>query len=346
MTLMAGGGACEHPLPVTRPEQLASERYPNLDLLRLLLALEVVVLHTQFNDTGAVLWLPLHPVATFVCISGLLIPHSFSASRGWPHFAYKRLLRVGPALAAALLLVLVLFGPAAAGATFLMYLTAGMAGTSAFDGPLWSLAVEEVLYAGHAVTRLIRGAWRAETAALLFIVSCAAYARWSFGHPNVERFTRLFAAFFLGNVASFYRAQLRRCRPGWVLVALVSGLLLVNVGGLSLMQYMIADSLVCASAVVLALSTPQVSFKVHDISYGTYVYHAPFLALFVGRWHLHGLRLWVATVPTVLTVATLSWFFLERPALRLKQGSTRQPAEGSDLTPVAPADPVRAQHGG
>jgi peptidoglycan/LPS O-acetylase OafA/YrhL len=293
-------------------------RYPNLDILRIFLALEVIVLHTHAYDTGQVLWLPIHPVATFVCISGLLIPHSFSTSNGWPHFAWKRLLRVGPALTVALLLVMSLFGRQAAWGTFLFYLTAGLVGAPGFDGPLWSLAVEEVLYAGHAITRAIRGAWRVETVALLFIVSCAMYTRWSPGHQNLERYLRLSSAFFLGNVASFYKERLRRVSPYWVIVSFATALLFINFGGLSLMLYMVADSVVCASVVIFALSTPQVKFKVHDISYGTYVYHAPILALYVSRFHLHHALLWLTAVPTVLCLATLSWFFIEHPALRFK----------------------------
>jgi len=293
-------------------------RYPNLDILRLALALEVLILHTHAFDTGAVLWLPIHPVAAFVCISGLLIPHSFSTSNGWPHFAFKRLLRVGPALVLALLLVTVLFGPTAAGGTFLFYVTAGLTGSSNFDGPLWSLAVEEVLYAGHALTRAVRKLWRVETVALLFIVSCALYARFAPGHQNLERYFRLFSAFFLGNVASFYRDRLQRLKPAWIVVAFATALLLVNFGELSRMMYMISDSIVCATVVVFALAMPQVTFKVHDISYGTYVYHAPLLALFVGRFHIHDWLLWLMTVPSVLLLATLSWFLIERRALRFK----------------------------
>jgi peptidoglycan/LPS O-acetylase OafA/YrhL len=299
-------------------------RYPNLDILRIFLAFEVIVLHTRAYDTGQVLWLPIHPVATFVCISGLLIPHSFSTSNGWPHFAWKRLLRVGPALALALLLVMSLFGRQAAWGTFLFYLTAGLAGSNGFDGPLWSLAVEEVLYAGHAITRAIRGAWRVETVALLFIVSCAMYARWSPGHPDPERYLRLSSAFLLGNVASFYKERLRRVSPPWVIVSFATALLLVNFGGLSVMLYMVADSVVCASVVIFALATPQVTFKVHDISYGTYVYHAPILSLYVWHFHLHGSLLWLAAVPTVLCLATLSWFFVEHPALRFKDAFVKK----------------------
>jgi peptidoglycan/LPS O-acetylase OafA/YrhL len=307
-------------------------RYPNLDLLRLALALEVFVLHTQAYDNGRVLWLPVHPVAAFVCISGLLIPQSFSASTGWPHFVWKRLLRILPALLIAHAIVLSIWGPRAVAGAFVFYVTAGLFGSPDYDSPLWSLAVEEVLYVAHAIMRLTRKAWRVETAALLFVVSCALYGRFAGGNPNAERYFRLFASFFLGNVISFHRQRLQRANPYWVVVVFAAALCVANWGGLSPMLYMFTDSVVCGSVVVFALATPQVRFNVHDISYGTYVYHAPFLGLFAGK-GLHGLALWLAAVPTVLCVATASWFLIERPLLRFKNVFVR--AEPVELAKVA-----------
>ena len=303
-------------------------RYPNLDLLRLALALEVFVLHTQAYDNGKILWLPVHPVAAFVCISGLLIPQSFSASTGWPHFAWKRILRIGPALLLSHAIVLSIWGPRAAGEAFVFYITAGMLGSPDYDAPLWSLAVEEVLYAAHAIARLTRAAWRVEVAALLFVVSCALYGRFAGGNPNAERYFRLGASFFLGNVISFHRPRLQRVSPYWAVVVFAAALSLANWGGLAPLLFVFVDSLVCGSVVVFALATPQARFKVHDISYGTYVYHAPFLGLYAGR-GLHGVWLWLAAVPTVLCVATASWFLIERPVLRFKNAFVR--AEPDEL---------------
>jgi peptidoglycan/LPS O-acetylase OafA/YrhL len=310
-------------------------RSPNLDILRMLLALEVLILHTHFFDTGKVLWLPVHPVAAFVCLSGLLIPRSFATATGWPHFAKKRLLRVGPALALALTLVLVMYGPRAAAGTFVFYATAGLVGSQDFDGPLWSLAVEEVLYAGHALIRAVRPLWRVETVAILFLSSCALYARFAPGHQNLERYFRLCAGFFIGNILSFYRERLRRANPIVIAILLAAALALVNAlaltSVLSRLLYMFSDSLVCAAVVTFALATPQVRWKVHDISYGTYVYHAPLLVLLAGKLGLHGWALWASIVPLVLCLASLSWFWVERPALRFKNSRPTSHASNESL---------------
>ena len=57
----------------------------------------------------------------------------------------------------------------------------------------------------------------------------------------------------------------------------------------------------------------------HDISYGTYIYHMVFvnLVLYLGitmaAWQL------IIVIGATFTCATLSWFFIERPALSLKR---------------------------
>jgi peptidoglycan/LPS O-acetylase OafA/YrhL len=111
--------------------------------------------------------------------------------------------------------------------------------------------------------------------------------------------------------------------PYLLVVVFVSARLLVQFGGLTLMQYMMVDSLACLAMVAFAIAAPQVRFRVHDISYGTYVYHAPLLALFVDRHQVRGARLWLLMLPSVLALATLSWFFVERPALRFKNRLAR-----------------------
>jgi peptidoglycan/LPS O-acetylase OafA/YrhL len=70
----------------------------------------------------------------------------------------------------------------------------------------------------------------------------------------------------------------------------------------------------------------------HDLSYGLYIYAMPaqqLLVLYgVSRWNLAGFYL--ASFAAALTLASLSWFFIERRALRLKDYSpafARRPRE-------------------
>lgn len=65
-------------------------RYPNFDLLRLLLALEVVVVHAwnetdpNFNWSGFIMAVP-----AFLAISGFLVLKSYEESNSWRSFAKK-----------------------------------------------------------------------------------------------------------------------------------------------------------------------------------------------------------------------------------------------------------------
>src|SRR5206468_8877240 len=135
-----------------------------------------------------------------------------------------------------------IWGTRGVAGAFVFYVTAGMFGSRDYDAPLWSLAVEEVLYAGHAISRLTRKVWRVELVALLFVVSCALYGRFAGGSPNAERYFRLGAAFFLGNFISFHRSRVQRTNPYWVVVVFALALSLANLGGLSPLLYVLADS--------------------------------------------------------------------------------------------------------
>src|SRR4051812_20185217 len=113
--------------PVTRPTKSA-KRYPYLDLLRLFLALEVAYsVHWAYKGYSHYFTIWIDPVPCFVCLSGMLIPQSFSSSerrygnRGWQHFAWKRFLRVFPPFVACLLLILILQGPLDVWHSLIMY---------------------------------------------------------------------------------------------------------------------------------------------------------------------------------------------------------------------------------
>jgi peptidoglycan/LPS O-acetylase OafA/YrhL len=298
-------------------------RYPNLDLLRLVLAVEVVIGHSRIP--GVPEW--INPVPAFVCLSGLLIPGSFETSNGWGHFAWKRLLRVGPAFALALGLVMALFGPLAALPTLLCYVTLGIVQVG-MNGVLWSLMVEEILYASHAVMQ-IRKWWNAEAVAVLL---CLCILVCSFHLPNLEdRLVRAAAAYFMGNLFYFNLPKIERIP--WPVYAVGA------VWAIGWSRYPIGRSmdlpynqlygsasplhlpllLLSVGFVVLAArQIPQVKIgKMPDLSYGTYIYHKPLLltfsALGFAGWELA----WVGLGST-LALAVLSWYLVEDKALKWK----------------------------
>ena len=184
------------------------------DLLRLFLALEVVAIHClEFYRYR--FYVPIPPVPAFVCLSGLLIPGSFTQSRGWTHFAWKRLLRVIPALAASFILVALLFGPGTLIPTFLFYISTGFVLLASKNPPLWSLALEEILYGFHVVSRKLGTIWSPIWAGGCLLVSAAVWiALRSPGTydltSNPDHHMAPISAFFAGNLLSFYRDRLAR----------------------------------------------------------------------------------------------------------------------------------------
>ena len=79
------------------------QRYSNFDLLRLLLAAEVFVVHACFFADHSFAWHSfIEPVPGFLALSGFLVLKSYSASSGPVEFFGKRALRGLPAMMASL----------------------------------------------------------------------------------------------------------------------------------------------------------------------------------------------------------------------------------------------------
>lgn len=333
------------------------KRRNNLDLLRLFLAGEIVVGHGGLH--GPWLWL-LSPVATFVCLSGFLIPRSFGDSRNWGHFAWKRFLRVGPGFILGLALVGILLGSNKIIPTLNFYATFGFHPDGRYNPVFWTLLVEEVLYAFHALSRIILKRWTLGMALFCFGASYVAYLAIALplGHQPENDHTfdavSLVPCFFAGNVASFL------VKPGFVVpwkpiligvLGIVSGVMFdhyrENVPLVALFP------LPCMLGVLLAYSAPQFPWKMPDLSYGIYLYHFPILVAMGGLGHYIGNGRFAEFVAVVVAASLASWYLIEKPALRLKdwhpqfrpfrsQGrspqNTNPPAHQVDQIP-APANP-------
>ena len=59
----------------------------------------------------------------------------------------------------------------------------------------------------------------------------------------------------------------------------------------------------------------------NDISYGLYIYHIPIINLMMYRGKMHQASDVAIAVVASLVLAAISWFALERPAIRLKRRS-------------------------
>jgi peptidoglycan/LPS O-acetylase OafA/YrhL len=300
-----------------------SKYYSNLDYLRLALALEVVATHTAgFTQvlSGA--------VPTFVCLSGFLIPGSFESAGNWATFAGKRIRRVVPAFVASLVLVAALLGLPGLVSAVATYLTAGLlAYGGAGNGALWSLMVEEVAYASHAISRIAKLKQYLWTPATILCLAITAVVFWRYAivskwQPESMRIFAALAAYWAGNLLYFNKEKLQSM--SW----------LVFLGGLFIAYWVgtkhfdpLVD-LACSPAmaalvVMIAWRAPQLP-RIPDISYGIYVYHAP---IWVALYRLHQPRsLFGPVLLFVVPTAILSWYLIEKPILRAKRGSSFSPA--------------------
>lgn len=298
----------------------------NFDLMRLIAALLVVVSHTfplageppvriwGVEDLGAL------GVSIFFVISGYLVTASYV--RDPRAYLWKRVLRIEPGLIASLvvtvaLLAFVTTAPAAeywpaAGLYVLrnallypatyelpgVFQAAPMAGV--VNGVLWTLRLEFTFY---LVLMLVRA-----RPALIYLLLGACAAVWlvmTFAVPGWadDKLTRIAYLGARNGLLFFAGAALQiRCAqiPLWL-------------GGVSLGLFPLLGPLALPTA-VLGLARP--GKLPADLSYGVYIYAFP-----VQQWLAVNGQLNVATaIAATLPFALMSWFLVERPALRLKPG--------------------------
>lgn len=307
------------------------------DLLRLAAALLVIVHHSYllngdgspplgFIDMGAL------AVGTFFVISGYLVTGSFLRSSGVLAYMAKRCLRIFPGLLVALLLTAFVLGPAVSDlevgryfaspqpALYVLhnlllypvdYLLPGVFDRNpypqAVNGSLWTLRLEFTAYLGVAAlgaTKLLRLPVVLGLVALAGAGYVVAATLPGFGSED-----ELFRQPGLATQNGFlFLAGAALClwgrRPPLWALALSVLLLATPVWGLGL------------PVVVLALGDMRVPHLPADLSYGLYIYAFPiqqWLAS-IGALHL------VTALAMTLPFAALSWWLVEKPALRFKPG--------------------------
>jgi peptidoglycan/LPS O-acetylase OafA/YrhL len=299
----------------------------NFDLMRLIAALLVVVSHTfplagqppftirGVEDLGAL------GVSVFFVISGYLVTASYQ--RDPKSYLFKRVLRIEPGLIASLVVTVVLLSfvttaPQAEywreGALYVVrnallypatyelpgvFQAVPLAGV--VNGVLWTLRLEFTFY---VVLFLIRA--RLPLVLVLLAACTAVFVVMTFTHPNwaADQITRIV---FLGarNGLLFFAGaaiQLLAWRiPLWLC-------------GASVVAFPLLGPLVLPTA-VLGLARP--GKLPADLSYGVYIYAFPLQQVLAAYGQLN-----VATaILAVMPFALMSWFLVERPALKLKPGS-------------------------
>ena len=337
----------------------------NFDFLRFVLAAAVLWSHS-YSLAGTID--PLRRLSDqleggrlgvegFFVVSGFLVTQSWHRSATTAAFARKRLLRLVPALVAALALSALVIGPFVTRRPVLDYFTWSrpwlvFAGVflhrfltipGAFpDNPffdhvnasVWTLRYEVACYvllaalgvfAARARVIALGGAF----AAVWLVALCQPDRQWvgaaSYWMPQ-------FASFFVAGVL-FYELR------GWVPFTAWSVLLAVTVvvaglvaGRLDAVLPIFGGYLLLAAAFSRRL--PVAGFgRRGDVSYGLYLYAYPIqqLVVHVSGGHAGPLLVLGTSFPVTLALAALSWRWIEAPALARKPATPGGPISGSSV---------------
>lgn len=324
------------------------ERDNSLNLVRLMLAFFVVVLHTwPIGDYGVGPgWIgPFGGLAVpgFFCLSGFLIARSrMRLSLG--RYLWHRSLRIFPALWVVLLLVAFVAAPLSTlgGGTWVLDLALtyvvdnaklhsfvwGIPGTVEdlpWNGSLWSLFYEFLAYIGAGL--LLTLAYARRNARLVvptvYLVAVAANY-WANGPGEVTASLLLtsvsLATYFLAGMVLYFWADrvpidARLAALAFVGIAMCWHFEVTDrLGGLPLAYF-----LMWLGAVIPARCAQR-----NDISYGVYIYAFPVQLLV--WWLAPGLpvlgHLLVSTL-FIVPLAWMSWLLVERPAMRLRNVGRR-----------------------
>jgi peptidoglycan/LPS O-acetylase OafA/YrhL len=344
---------------VIRLEELARGHDNNFSLIRVGAAYFVLLAHCFGLLIGAkaasvypaMFWIGEMAVNLFFAISGFLITQSYVRQGHLMRFMRARMLRLMPALIAAVVLGALMIGPLMTTLsladyfshgevwryiyknillTKTMYYLPGVFESNPYDPPavngsLWTLRYELKMYAIAALIGCVgalRHRWK-------FYVCAAGFLAWYFavffrpewfGGEVTERdqFVRISIYFFMG---AFFQMHARWIPMDWrggLLVALLLSALAWVTQNTHFHAFFMA-----AAATFWLLYVAYVPKgwirgynRVGDFSYGTYVYAFPvqqsWIALLPG---IGPLGVLVLSVPTVAALAYVSWHWLEKPAL-------------------------------
>jgi peptidoglycan/LPS O-acetylase OafA/YrhL len=302
-----------------------TDRFPqfnNLDVFRTVLAVGVLVYHCLLFANVRTIQFPWVPA--FIAISGFLITDSMSRSAGWGHFAFKRLLRVGPGFLVSLVLVYAVGGDV--GATLVNWLTMGIRSTGT-NQPIWSLGMEEVLYFLLAVWFAL-GLYRSPGRAICFLAALFALllAVSASTEGQVFLILRAALAFVCGSALYVLRSSIR-WSPLAGMLCLGLAFYLRNWASIDSWAAMVLTGPALAYGLIsLGVYARPVfgSYKslVGDPSYGIYLYHWPIL-VFLEQRGLRAELLLLVTLATTAVLAIASWHLLEKRVLRAKDAFTR-----------------------
>jgi peptidoglycan/LPS O-acetylase OafA/YrhL len=328
-------------------EVATSGRTNALNLIRLGLASMVIISHAG-PITGRTEEVPelftyfgLWAVSGFFAISGFLISASAETNTKWPDYLKRRVLRIFPAFWVNLAMVAFFFAPLYAllvlenskayrlgdgfsyvFSNFSLLITdhsigetlASSAYENAWNGSLWTLAPEFVCYILLFVLYKSLNDRLRTFALISVLVSASLIFAFVQGIPLLGEPLRLGIFFVAGALVHRFRNSIK-FHPLALAFSLVVVLLFWTSSALMILTAVpLAYALLWLGILGKGLSVGQNN----DISYGVYIYAFPVQQFVSGLNNQIPLPLHVAiSLLVAAAFAAISWFFVEKPALRL-----------------------------
>lgn len=329
-------------------------RKNNLDIIRFIAATLVIVSHSYPLSVGNNDLEPLSlitnnqmtfgsfAVAIFFIISGFLITQSFEKSSTLTQYLKSRILRIFPALIGVVLFSIFILGPIATSLSIsdyfsnistykylltisLLPLSPSLPGvfadnifTTAINGSLWTLKFEFFFY----IVVAILGVFKLLTKRVVLPAFIVMLIGSEFiTNDNLHHLFILGAYFFAGILIYLYRDKFKLSSK----YAIISLLLLLLTSQVGLFDMTFA---IFGSYLVFYLGyTKNAKFsnftKYGDFSYGIYIYAFPIQQLVTqifGGEMVPFINFLISFVITLI-FAVLSWWFIEKPSLKMKKYS-------------------------
>ena len=343
-------------------------RFGNLDTIRLIAAASVIFSHAfliadghEDNEpfvrlTGAIIG--IHGVFVFLIISGFLVTRSLKNSTSLRHFAWKRFLRIYPALAICAIVSAFLIAPFFTELSLRGYLTS-LLGVKyvakvlllygwyeipsvqfydqaiqrlgyGINGSLWTIVSEIYCYlillflAALELISIPIALSGLFAGSVLLAVSLAVKLPFSDLTINL---LYTFPSFCAGVAVYFIHTRFWLSRS--IALGCVVGLLLSAPTG----HFMVVSPILAAYPIIYLGMSKAVSLgnatKFGDLSYGTYLYGWPVeqIVRAVAGTILSGPGLFLISLPLAVACGWLSWHLVEKHALALKDRHLLKPVE-------------------
>jgi peptidoglycan/LPS O-acetylase OafA/YrhL len=342
-------------------ENVPSMRQNNFDIVRLILAIIVVFVHSyalSLNPSLALIprLVSAHvAVEGFFAISGFLIFASYERCASLREYFTNRAFRILPGywLSTAFCLAIA-FSVGSfhvgkfllANLSFANFLHPGIDGVfssnpanSFMNGALWTIKIEVMFYISVPIIvwlcrRLNRDAvlWVLFVSSILFRIVFANHEKAIIELPGQ-------LSFFIIGALIYYHLTFFKKHGKWIMLAAAVCFGLHAWTG----WFFLRPAAVAALTLGAALLLPQIKGPTRwgDFSYGTYILHYPIVQIVVaaGLFSTHPWAALLLTVCVVAVAATLSWFFIEKPALAHSKSRRLRREALQDIPNYPPAVP-------